>query len=85
MSIQIHAKYKAGVIHPDQPLGLPDNTEVELVVTAVAMPANGQRCARPTTPRFSAEELRAMLDRHAVSVGTLPTEFSRSDIYEDHD
>lgn len=85
MSIYLHAKYKAGVIHPDQPLALPDDSEIELVVTAVALPANGQSRARPAAPKFSAEELFARLENHAVSVGALPADFSRADIYHDHD
>jgi hypothetical protein len=85
MSIHVHAIYKAGLIHPDRPLGLPENTEVDLMV----MPSHGNHRnsleSRPTIPRFSPAELRDRLSRHAVSVGTLPTDFSRADIYQDHD
>jgi hypothetical protein len=85
MSVPIHGKYKAGVIHPDRPLNLPENADVELLVTAVKQPANGQTIVRPLAPQFTADELQARLDRHAVSVGTLPADFSRVDIYRDHD
>ncbi|MEX2171864.1 MAG: antitoxin family protein [Pirellulales bacterium] len=34
MSIQIEATYRDGVIHPNQPLDLPDNTPVSVVVPA---------------------------------------------------
>jgi hypothetical protein len=40
---------------------------------------------RPKSPRFTSEELRQRLQKHAVSVGTLPPDFSREDIYSDHD
>jgi hypothetical protein len=90
MTIKVDATYRAGVIHPDQPLGLPDNTEVNAVVVPVG---DGKkhpqrediRAIRPKAPRFTAEELDAVLDRHSVSVGSLPVDFSREDIYQDHD
>jgi hypothetical protein len=85
MSIHVHATYKAGLIYPDQPLGLADNTEVDLTV----IPTNGNRGIseqrRPIAPRISVEELAARLSRHAVAVGALSPDFSRADIYRDHD
>jgi hypothetical protein len=90
MTIHTHATYRAGAIHPDQPLGLPENTELYVVV----VPASGENQAardaniehiRPKAPRFTAEELDAILDKYHVSVGSLPVDFSREDIYQDHD
>jgi predicted DNA-binding antitoxin AbrB/MazE fold protein len=90
MSIHVHAMYREGVIYPDQPLSLPENTEVELTVVPVSGRRESQRAAsaearRPAAPRFSAADLAARLNRHAVSVGALPNDFSRADIYRDHD
>ena len=80
MSIHVHAIYKAGVIHPDRPLELPENTEVDLMV----MPSHGNLrnslASRPTDLRISPAEFAARLSRYAVSVASLPAEFSRADI-----
>jgi hypothetical protein len=85
MSIHVHATYRDGLIYPDRPLELPENSEVDLTVT----PLNGRReplePRRPTAPRLSAAEFADRLARHAVSVGALPADFSRADIYQDHD
>jgi hypothetical protein len=39
----------------------------------------------PPSPRFTADELRERIAKYGVSVGTLPRDFSRDDIYSDHD
>jgi len=89
MTIHVHATYRAGVIHPDQPLELPDNTEVDLTVVPVAAENGASTAAdtvvRPPAPRISVEELRDRLAKYAVSVEPLPPDFSRADIYRDHD
>ena len=89
MSIHIHGTYKAGVIYPEQPLALPDDTKVELVVTTspVGEPDTNtaERAPSSDAPRISNEELEDRLRRFGVSVGTLPVDFSRADIYDDHD
>jgi len=70
-------------------LGLPDDASIDLTVvpatggTVAGDHSNGNR--RPAAPTFSAAELAARLSRHAVSVGSLPIDFSRADIYRDHD
>lgn len=90
MTFHIHATYRAGAIHPDQPLGLPDNTEVHVVVvpvgdvTKLAVPEDID-ALRPKAPRFTADELHERLAKSAVRVGSLPPDFSREDIYSDHD
>lgn len=88
MTINVHATYRDGLIHPAVPLNLPDNTPVE--VTIVANDANTEALAvtdppRPAAPRITVDELRSLLAKHAVTVGTLPVDFSRADIYSDHD
>ena len=89
MSIQIEATYRDGVIHPNQPLDLPDNTPVSVVVPVVKSQAKLTReeiiAMRPKAPKITVEEFHALLDKYAVSVGGLPTDFSREDIYSDHD
>lgn len=89
MSIHIDAIYRDGVIHPSEPLDLPNNTPVSVVVP-VAKPAAKLTkeeiiAMRPKAPKISVEEFHALLDKYAVSVGGLPVDFSREDIYSDHD
>ena len=87
--IHVHATYKAGLIHPDQPLNLPDNTPVDVTIVANTRDRGSSlgdsEPQRPSSPRITVEELRALLDKYAVSVGSLPADFSRADIYQDHD
>jgi predicted DNA-binding antitoxin AbrB/MazE fold protein len=90
MPIEIHAIYRAGAIYPDQPLGLPENTEVKVVIVPVekasASDAEDDVAAiRPKSPKITSEEFRALIAKHAVRVGSLPPDFSREDIYSDHD
>ena len=82
MSIDIDATYRDGVIYPASPLSLPDNTPVRLVVMSKLQT---QPTTLPPSPRFTVEEFRARIDKYGVSVGTLPPDFSREDIYSDHD
>jgi len=89
MMIHVHATYRAGLIHPDQPLNLPDNTPVDVTIVANSRDRSSSsgdsEPQRPSSPRITVEELRALLDKYAVSVGSLPADFSRADIYQDHD
>ncbi len=90
MSIHIQGTYKDGVIYPEHPLGLPENSLVDLTIDehskahyapARETAANG----RPVAPQFSPDELSDRVNRYAVHVGSLPTDFSRADIYQGHD
>ena len=94
MPIEANGAYRDGAIHTDQPLPLPENTPVRVIV--VPQPAGvppdpfpttreGVLAIRPRSPRFTGEELRARLAKHGFSVGSLPEDFSRADIYSDHD
>ena len=95
MSIEIDATYRAGAIHPDQPLALPENTPVHVVVvekdlrprvvSTQGLTREQIIAMRPKSPRFTAEELDALIEKYSVSVGSLPPDFSREDIYSDHD
>ena len=90
MTIQVHATYRAGAIHPDQPLALPDNTEVNVVVVPVEgttqrAPREDIKAIRPKSPRITSEEFRARIAKYAVRAGTLPPDFAREDIYSEHD
>ncbi len=89
MSIDIDATYRDGAIHPQTPLNLPDNTpvRVRVVPNPAPFPTTTEEilAIRPKSPRFTGEELDAILAKHGVSVGSLPADFSREDIYSDHD
>lgn len=88
MTINVHATYRDGLIYPAVPLNLPDNTPVEVTVVAsngtVGAPTESDP-PRPVAPRITVDELRSLLAKHAVTIGTLPADFSRADIYSDHD
>jgi hypothetical protein len=82
MTIDIDATYRDGALYPEAPLNLPENTPVRVrVVTR----AQNENVILPPSPRFTAEELRERIAKYGVSVGTLPADFSREDIYSDHD
>ena len=94
MTIDIDATYRDGAIHPAFPLDLPDNTPVHVrVVPKPAgllpdpFPTNREEvlAIRPKSPRFTAEQLQELVDKYSVSVGSLPEDFSRADIYSEHD
>jgi hypothetical protein len=89
MTIDINATYRDGAIYPETPLNLPNNVPVRVRVLAKddISPLTKEQIAflRPTSPRITSEEFRARIAKYAVSVGSLPPDFSREDIYSDHD
>jgi len=93
MSLEFDATYRDGALHPEAPLSLPDNTPVHVrlvpklldeaaVESSAAKPAS---LTPPQSPRITVEEFRALVEKHSVSVGALSPDFSRADIYSDHD
>jgi predicted DNA-binding antitoxin AbrB/MazE fold protein len=82
----IHAVYENGVFTPTEPVALPDSCEVEFEPRLV-----GNR--PPATPVFlsdpdsSPEDARRLLDEMAAmgSGHALPADWSRADLYDDHD
>jgi hypothetical protein len=89
MTIDIDATYRDGALHPETPLNLPENTPVRLRVVArtASFPKTREEilAIRPKSPRITPEEFDALLDKYNVSVGSLREDFSREDIYQDHD
>ena len=82
MFIDIDATYRDGAIHPDAPLNLPEGTPVRVhVVTKL----DKGDTAPPPSSRFTVEEFRARIAKYAVKAPPLPPDFSREDIYSDHD
>ena len=88
MSIKIHATYKDGVLLLDGPLPLPEGAELDVTVTLdEGQPAAsiGKAAIAPKPAKISSEEFLARVKKYAVGVGSLPVDFSRADIYRDHD
>ncbi len=89
MTIDIDAMYRDGALHPVTPLNLPENTPVRVRVVPKpdSIPSNPDesRALPPKSPRITPEEFDAIIKKYSVSVGSLPVDFSREDIYSDHD
>ena len=89
MSIQFDATYRDGAIHPAKPLALPENTEIRVLIVPRPKQPPGVEveidAMRPTSPKMSPEEFDELVSRHSISIGSLPADFSREDIYQDHD
>jgi hypothetical protein len=94
MSIDIDATYRDGAIYPETPLDLPNNTPVHVRVVAktgvfppIPFPTTREEilAIRPKSPRITVEQFDELIKKHSVSVGSLPADFSREDIYSDHD
>ena len=76
MAHQIQAVYEGGVFRPLTPLALPERARVTLDVVPTAM---------ETTVALSDEEFDRQLMELGADGPSLPANFSRADIYADHD
>jgi hypothetical protein len=83
MSNEFHATYADGVLKLDVPLALPEQARVTGLVTGVES-ASGQPIA-PAASGLTDEEFEGQMDDLALDVPPLPADFSRADIYLDHD
>jgi hypothetical protein len=79
MNVEFDATYRDGLLYPSQPLMLPNNTPVHGVV--IVRPPTAPAIA----PRLTLEEYEALKIGHRFSAPSLPEDFSRADIYSDHD
>lgn len=82
----VHAVYENGVFKPTEPVALPEACEVEFEPRIVT-PAGGPTPTFISDPNPTPEEFRRILDAIAALPPTkvLPPDFSRDDIYNDHD
>ena len=90
MSQQIDAIYDDGVLKPLVPLSLPDKTRVKLTVDAqpaekVARANGPEQDHRVVEAGPAADDFDAELSSLLFDGPTLPADFSRADIYADHD
>ena len=81
MSQEFHATYEHGILRLDAPLALPEQTRVTGILSNVE-PAAIPPAAQDS---MSLEEFERQLDELALDVPPLPPDFSRADIYLDHD
>lgn len=83
MTNEFHATYEQGVLKLDAPLAVPEQARVTGVVVGVETPNGNVQAA---SPQLSDAEFERMLDEFSVAgCAPLPADFSRADIYLDHD
>jgi predicted DNA-binding antitoxin AbrB/MazE fold protein len=80
----IEATYRDGAFYPVNPVNLPENTRV-----VINLPAQSTReeiiAMRPKAPKITVEEFEAIIKKNSLSAPSLPVDFSREDIYSEHD
>jgi predicted DNA-binding antitoxin AbrB/MazE fold protein len=81
MSEEFQAIYEFGVLRLDKPLALPEQTRVSGVLQNVEDVTSASQLDAP----LSLEEFDRSLDQLSLDVPPLPADFSRADIYMDHD
>jgi hypothetical protein len=84
MDKTFHATYEQGVLRLDAPLSLPEQTRVVGLVVGVDAPTGEPPQASATN--LADDEFERLLDEFSVHGGnSLPADFSRADLYLDHD
>ena len=77
MSEHFQATYEDGVLRPDQPLALPESARVSGIVIPISQVE--------ASDSLSEDELDRELNELSLDAPLLPSDFSRADIYLDHD
>lgn len=89
MATTIHAVFENGVFRPKGPVALPEAAEVVFEPRLVSPLAGASFPTFISDPNPSPEEARRLLDEMAaMGVGAaapLPADWSRADMYDDHD
>jgi predicted DNA-binding antitoxin AbrB/MazE fold protein len=87
MSPEIDAIYENGVFKPLVPLSLPDKAHVRIRVSSSALPSADRDAieAENGVKAISPSDFDAQLDELLFDGPSLPADFSRADIYADHD
>ena len=84
MDKTFHATYEHGILRLDSPLGLPEHARV----TGLVIGVDDQQSEKPRALQSDVadDEFDRMLDEFSMSGGApLAADFSRADIYSDHD
>ncbi|MDZ4779807.1 MAG: antitoxin family protein [Planctomycetia bacterium] len=79
MSQTFSAIYEDGVLRPLTPVEIPDHAIVQVTVATPTTAANS------TSAELSLDELKRRFAEATTYDGGLPSDFSREDIYSDHD
>ena len=85
MSQQIDAIYVDGVLKPLVPLALPDQARVKLTVDATAVQGPVKPDESGAEANGGASEFDRELEPLLFDGPSFPADFSRADIYVDHD
>jgi predicted DNA-binding antitoxin AbrB/MazE fold protein len=86
MTINVQAVYEHGILRPLEPVNLPENERVTITIAENAQ-TNSDPKAIAEASSISDDEFERLLDELA-SGPTLPhlsADFSRADVYADHD
>lgn len=87
MTRNVEAVYEHGILRPLEPLDLPENERVTVTIQDHLESEN--RASWPAVPDavLSDEDFERLLDELASgpALPHLPADFSRADVYRDHD
>lgn len=82
MSGPFEAIFEQGILRPLTPLGLPDQSHVKLTIDSLGAT---ERLKRPTEIVNARGDFETQLELLLFDGPSLPADFSRADIYADHD
>ena len=87
MTTTVHAVFENGVFRPKEPVVLPEASEVAFEPRLVSPPADAALPVFISNPQLTLDEFREKLrEMAAMSTGqSLPTDWSRADLFDDHD
>lgn len=84
MDKTFHATYERGVLRLDAPLSLPEQARVVGLVVGVNAPTGEP--LKALSNELADDEFERLLDEFSIhGTSSLPADFSRADIYLDHD
>jgi predicted DNA-binding antitoxin AbrB/MazE fold protein len=86
MTRSIHAVYESGVLRPLEPLNLPEKKLVTVTIVDETQ-AESEAPFLPDPAPLSDDDFEHLLDELALgpALPHLPADFSRADVYSDHD
>jgi predicted DNA-binding antitoxin AbrB/MazE fold protein len=85
MSQQIEAIYVGGVLQPLVPLALPDKSRVKITVDATSVPEQAETKQSAIETEVAPTDFDRQLELLLFDGPSLPPDFSRADIYADHE
>jgi Protein of unknown function DUF104 len=87
MTRNVEAVYEHGILRPLEPLDLPENQRVTVTIQDHLEPKNGAPSPAVPDVALSDADFDRLLDELASgpALPHLPADFSRADVYLDHD